>query len=123
MLVSRRMAVVMTLQWVPIESGLFSAAAYRESARQLYLQFGDGDIYRYFDCPVSVCREFLKAESKGRYFAKHIRNRFRDELVYRNEGSGSACEGLEQQLRSSVLLAEARAAQKRDAAHAAGVHE
>ena len=64
-----------------------------------------------------------EAESKGRYFAKHIRNRFRDELVYRNEGGGRACEGLEQQLRSSVLLAEARAAQKRDAVQAAGVHE
>jgi hypothetical protein len=123
MLVSRRMAVVITLQWVPVESGLFSAVAYRQSARQLYLQFGEGDIYCYFDCPVSVYGEFLKAESKGRYFAKHIRNRFRDELVYRNEGSGRVCEDLEQQLRSSVLLAAVRAAQKRDAAHVAGVHE
>jgi KTSC domain len=117
------MAVVITLEWVPVESGLFTAAAYREDARQLYLRFRDGDIYRYFDCPASVYREFLAADSKGRYFAKHIRNRFRDELVYRNEGSGSACESLEQQLRSSVLLAEARAVQKRDAAHAAGVQE
>ena len=117
------MAVVITLEWVPVESGLFTAAAYRESARQLYLQFGDGDIDRYFDCPVSVYREFLTAGSKGKYFAKHIRNQFRDELVYRNESSGGACEALEQQLRSSVLLVEARAAQKRDSAHAAGVQD
>ena len=105
--------MVIILEWVPVESRLFTATAYREGARQLYLQFSDGDIYRYFDCPVSVYREFLKAESKGRYFAKHIRNRFRDELIYRNEGSGSECESLEQQLLSSVLLAEARAVQKR----------
>jgi hypothetical protein len=117
------MAVVITLEWVPVESGLFTATAYRKDARQLYLRFRDGDIYRYFDCPASTYQEFLAAESKGRYFAKHIRNRFRDELVYGNEGSGSTCESLEERLRSSVLLAEARAVQKRDAAHAAGVQE
>jgi hypothetical protein len=81
----------------------------------------DGDIYRYFECPISVYEEFLAAESKGRYFSQHIRNRFRDELVYRNAG-GSPHESLEQQLNSSVALAKARA-QKRAAAQAAGVHE
>jgi hypothetical protein len=115
------MAVVIALAWVSVESGLFAAAAYRDSARQLYLRFCDGDIYRYFECPISVYWEFLAAASKGRYFSQHIRNRFRDELVYRNAG-GSPHESLEQQLSNSVALAKARA-QKRDAAHAAGVHE
>lgn len=115
--------MVITLEWVPIDSDVFTASAYREGVRQLYLRFDDGDIYRYFDCPVSVYREFLNAESKGRYFAKYIRNRFRDELVYRNEGSDSASESLEQQLKKSVLLVKARTVQKRDAAHAAGVRE
>jgi hypothetical protein len=117
------MAVVITLEWVRVESGLFIAAAYREDARQLYLQFRDGDIYRYFDCPVSVYRAFLSAESKGRYFARQIRDRFRHELVQRSAACGDSCKSLEQQLRSSVLLAEARAVQKRDAAQAAGVQE
>lgn len=115
------MAVLIALEWVPVESGLFAAAAYRASARQLYLRFCNGDIYRYFECPVSAYQDFLAAESKGRYFSQHIRNRFRDELVYRNAG-GSSDESLERQLSSSVALAKARA-QKRDAAHAAGVHE
>lgn len=114
------MAVVNTVEWVPCESGLFSAAAYRDSARQLYLRFYDGDIYRYFACPVSVYREFLAAESKGRYFSQRIRNRFRHELVHRNEGSGDSCRNLEQSLSSSIALAKERS-QKRDAAHAAGV--
>ena len=108
---------------MPVESRLFTATAYRANARQLYLRFGDSAVYRYFDCPVSVYREFLKSGSKGSYFAKQIRNRFRNELVYRSEGSVSACESLEQQLRRSVLLAEARAIQTRDDAQAAGVHE
>ena len=115
--------MVITLEWVPIDSDVFTASAYLEGLRQLYLRFGDGDVYRYFGCPVSVYREFLNAESKGRYFAKYIRNRFRDELVCRNENSDSACESLEQRLKNSVLLMKARTVQKRDAAHAAGVHE
>jgi hypothetical protein len=117
------MAVVIALEWMPVESGLFTAAAYRDDVRQLYLRFRDGDIYRYFDCPVSVYREFLKTESKGRCFGQHIRNRFRYELVYRSDGSVRVPERLEQQLSSSVLLAQARAVQKRDAAHSAGVQE
>ena len=63
------MAVLIALEWVPVESGLFAAAAYRASARQLYLRFCNGDIYRYFECPVSAYQDFLAAESKGRYFS------------------------------------------------------
>jgi hypothetical protein len=115
--------MVIALEWVPVESRLFTAAAYRDDVWQLYLRFRDGDIYRYFECPVSVYRQFLQAESKGRYFSHHIRNRFRDQLVHRNEGSGRGCESLEEQLSRSVLLAQARAVQNRDAAHSAGVQE
>ena len=65
------------MEWMSVDSSVFEAAAYRPGARQLYLRFGDGDVYRYFDCPVSVYRAFLKAESKGRYFGEHIRNQFK----------------------------------------------
>ena len=116
------MAVISAVEWVSVESGLFAAATYRESARQLYLRFRDGRIYRYFECPMSVYREFVTAESKGRYFSQQIRNQFRHELVYRNDGSNPG-ESLEQQLSNSVLLAKAHAAQTRDAAHAAGVQD
>lgn len=116
------MAVISAVEWVFVESGLFAAAAYREGVRQLYLRFRDGRIYRYFECPISVYREFVTAESKGRYFSQHIRNQFRHELIYRNDG-GNPRESLEQQLSSSVLVAKARAAQERDAAHAAGVQD
>ena len=105
------MVVLSAVEWVSVESGLFGAAAYREGARQLYLRFRDGKIYRYFDCPISVYREFVTAESKGRYFSQQIRNQFRHELIYRNDG-GNLRESLEQQLSRSVLQAKARAAQE-----------
>src|SRR5215210_1908978 len=100
------MSVVNAVEWVTVDSGLFAAAAYRNETRQLYLRFRDGDIYRYFDCPVPVYREFLTAESKGRYFSQKIRNRFRHELVHGNETSASEYEStntcLTEQLSRSV---------------------
>jgi KTSC domain len=121
------MGVVNAVEWVPLESSVITSAAYRVGARQLYLQFHKGDIYRYLECPRSVYKALLSAESKGRYFAQHIRNGFRCERVHREDHavSGLACDsrdsGIIEQLRNSILLAKARTIQERDAADSAGV--
>ena len=75
------MGVVNAVSWEAVESGVFTAAAYRPEARQLYLRFRDSNIYRYFDCTAEIYESFLEAESKGRYFSSHIRGRFRYEQV------------------------------------------
>jgi hypothetical protein len=75
------MGVLNAVNWKAVESSLFTAAAYRPEVRQLYLRFRDGNIYRYFDCTAEVYESFLAAESKGRCFSSHIRNRFRYEQV------------------------------------------
>ena len=107
------MGVISAVEWVPVESGLFSSAAYRASVRQLYLRFQDGKIYRFFDCPETVYNEFVAARSKGRYFSQQIRNRFRYAMVRRgssvNRHWASPQPCLEEQLRASILLAKARA--------------
>jgi len=56
---------------------MFLAEAYDAERQILYLRFQSGDVYRYFDFPEDEYREFLKAESHGRYFLDHIRDRFR----------------------------------------------
>jgi hypothetical protein len=117
------MQVKNALEWVPVESTVFTAAAYRADARQLYLRFRDGDIYRYFDLPVSVYTDFLGAESKGRYFSARIRNRFREELVHKATDGDNVQPCLAEQLSRSVLLAKARAVQDREEAQTAGVQE
>jgi hypothetical protein len=61
---------------VSVESSLLKAAAYLARRRWLYLQFRSGEIYRYFDFPAQLYRDFLAVESKGTYFGKHIRNDF-----------------------------------------------
>ena len=122
------MSVVNAVEWVPLESSVFTAVAYRAGAQQLYVQFQEGDVYRYFACPRSVYEALLAAESKGRDFAQHIRNGFHCERVHRENHAGSRpvrdsrdwC--MAERLRKSILLAKARPIQKqRDAAHAAGV--
>jgi hypothetical protein len=62
--------------WQPVESKLLAAVAYAAPPRILYLRFHSGEVYRYFTFPADQCQEFLDAESKGRYFLSHIRNRF-----------------------------------------------
>ena len=54
------------MHWLPIESKMFTAGAYDDRRRILYLRFSSGEVYRYFDFPAKHYREFLNAESCGR---------------------------------------------------------
>ena len=78
-----------SVDWVPIESSVFAAAAYSRSEDSLYLEFRSGAIYRYFDLPLHQYAEFLAADSKGRYFSRNIRDRFRCQQVRRPHGIAS----------------------------------
>lgn len=75
------MAVVKALEWQSVDSTVFAFAAYRREARQLYLRFHSGAVYRYFDCPAQVYEDFIAAESKGRYFSVCVRDKFRYQQV------------------------------------------
>jgi hypothetical protein len=61
---------------VDLQSTLLNAATYRDQSALLELEFGSGVVYRYVGVPEQVYRELVSAESKGRYFNQHIRNRF-----------------------------------------------
>ena len=71
------------MKWISVESSALQAAAYAESAALLYLLFHSGEVYRYFDVPQWQYREFLAADSKGRYFGRNIRGHFRYERLRR----------------------------------------
>ena len=68
---------------LPLESSVFTSVAYIRSKRILELEFRSGAVYRYFDFSPQQFNEFLAAESKGGYFSRHIRDRFRCEQVRR----------------------------------------
>ena len=61
---------------VELQSASLNAATYRDQGAFLELEFRSGTIYRYLGVPAQVYDELLRAESKGRYFNQHIRNRF-----------------------------------------------
>lgn len=57
-------------------SSLLAAVRYSRDAT-LELTFRSGARYRYFAVPPPVVQRLLAAPSKGTYFNRHIRNRFR----------------------------------------------
>ena len=69
------------MDWQPFESKLLTSSAYDDGKHILYLRFRSGEVYRYFGFPEEQYREFLDAESRGRYFLSYIRNRFRYERL------------------------------------------
>lgn len=56
-----------------VESSVIDAVGY---ARVLELRFDSGRIYQYYNVPEDVYQGMLAADSKGRYFNAHIRDKF-----------------------------------------------
>jgi len=63
---------------VHVESSAMTDVDY-DGAGLLRIRFADGDWYRYFDVPPSVAAGLQNADSRGRYFQQHIRDRYRYE--------------------------------------------
>lgn len=57
-------------------------AGYKYNNKDLYILFSANDaVYIYEDVPHDTYDEFMHAESKGSYFAKHIRNKYRSAKI------------------------------------------
>ena len=66
---------------VPIErravnSTSIAGIGYHARLQVLEIAFRSGAVYRYVGVPPAVFEGLTKAESKGRYFTRQIRNRF-----------------------------------------------
>lgn len=59
-----------------VESSAILRLNHHADSRTLFVVFVDGDVYAYFDVPPAVYEAFLAAESKGRFFADHVRDRY-----------------------------------------------
>ena len=70
------------MTWLPLESDMFTSAAYDADRQILHLRFRKtGDVYRYFEFPAAQYQAFLEAESHGRFFLAHIRGHYRYERM------------------------------------------
>jgi hypothetical protein len=62
---------------VPVTSSSIASVGYDDAADVLEVEFREGYVYRYFDVPEGVAREFLCSPSLGRYLNAHIRDAYR----------------------------------------------
>lgn len=62
---------------IRIDSSNIYAIGYDAAERILEIQFRSGGVYRYYDVPQAVHREFMSSISKGRYFYNAIKGAFR----------------------------------------------
>jgi hypothetical protein len=60
-----------------VESALLASVTYDVRESTLRLGFCDGSIYLYFAVCEAIHQDLLAADSKGFYFNRQIRNRFR----------------------------------------------
>ena len=59
-----------------VQSSLLASVAYSIDAT-LELEFRSGAVYRYFAVPQAIFAGLITAESKGAYFNRNVRSRFR----------------------------------------------
>lgn len=59
-----------------IDSSGLSAVGYSKSSAVLEIEFKSGKVYRYFAVPGSLYAELMKAESKGAFFNRCIKDVF-----------------------------------------------
>ena len=97
------------MEWQPLESKLLAASAYDAGKHILYLRFRSGDVYRYFEFPEEQYREFLDADSHGRYFLNYIRNDFRYERLAKLQAASSAEMGFAGRIRINAWNWQAHA--------------
>jgi hypothetical protein len=62
-------------------SSFLKRMLYDEDRNELTLEFQDGEIYRYFLVPASICDGLAGAESAGSFFSTYIRGRYPDQLL------------------------------------------
>jgi hypothetical protein len=67
------------------ESSSLAALSYNADQQVLEIEFRSGETYRYFDVPATDYEALLAAESKGRHFNAHIRNRFCNQHISLNQ--------------------------------------
>jgi hypothetical protein len=61
----------------PVESTTLSTVAYDPAGQLLRLEFRSRAVYCYCDVPSAVYQDLMEADSKGSYFNRNIRGRFR----------------------------------------------
>ncbi len=69
------------IQRARVQSSSLASIGHHREAGVLEIEFRSGAIYRYFGVPRVVFERLVRAPSKGRHFARHIRGRYKFERM------------------------------------------
>lgn len=76
------------MERIDLDSTALAWVRYLPAEKRLQVGLRTGKVYDYWEVSEQTFRELLTAESKGRYYNRHIRNDFPFQLVHRR-GAGS----------------------------------
>ena len=69
--------IVSRIKRVAVQSTALATIGYSKRLHALEVEFLNGAIYRYLDVPPEIHREMMAAESKARFYHKHVRGQYR----------------------------------------------
>ena len=69
------------MQRTAVSSEAIASVGYESASCSLEIEFVGGGLYRYYQVPQAVYKELMSADSHGRYFIAHIRDRYRYERL------------------------------------------
>ena len=61
----------------PVDSSNITSIGYDKDSNTLEIEFHSGAVYQYFDVPEPIYQGIMGADSKGKYFAQHIKGYYR----------------------------------------------
>lgn len=64
-----------------VRSSNISSIGYDEINEILEIEFLSGGIYQYLDVPVYVYEELIDADSHGKYFNEHIKDKYKTKKI------------------------------------------
>lgn len=64
------------MEMITVCSSAIRAAGYDSASMQMKIQFEQGDTYTFCRVPAHVFDGLISASSKGRYYDRHIRDRY-----------------------------------------------
>jgi hypothetical protein len=62
---------------IPVKSESIASIGYEPAKQILEVEFRSRELYHYYGVPQRVFVQFMKAESKGRYFMRWVREKYR----------------------------------------------
>jgi hypothetical protein len=65
----------------PVQSSLLASVGYCPFTCTFDVELRDGSLYRYYGVPAHICWNLLCADSKGRYFNRHVKTAFPHQRV------------------------------------------